>query len=70
MAVYHHTLVTCPCGHTFSVNLARSINAGRTPAIREKIIRGQFHQVSCPICGSRNAVESPFFYTDLSRHAV
>lgn len=70
MAIYHPTLITCPCGDTFSANLARSINAGRTPAIREKIMRGEFHRVSCPKCGARNAVESPFFYTDLSRHAV
>ncbi len=70
MAVYHPTLITCQCGNTFSANLARSINAGRTPAIREKIMRGEFHRVACPKCGKSKAVESPFFYTDLSRHAI
>jgi CpXC protein len=70
MAVYYPTTVTCPCGDTFSANLAKSINAGRTPAIRDKIIRGEFHQVVCPSCGRRAAVERPFFYTDLSRHAI
>ncbi|HEX9454868.1 MAG TPA: CpXC domain-containing protein, partial [Candidatus Binatia bacterium] len=66
MAVYHPTTVTCPCGNTIAANLARSINAGRTPAIRETIIRGEFHRVNCPQCGRRQAVESPFFYTDLA----
>jgi len=70
MAVYYPTTVTCPCGDTFSANLAKSINAGRTPSIRDKIIRGEFHQVVCPTCGRRAAVERPFFYTDLSRHAI
>jgi CpXC motif protein len=70
MAVYYPTTITCSCGDTFSANLAKSVNAGRTPAIREKIIRGEFHQVVCPHCGHRAAVERPFFYTDLSRHAI
>ncbi|HWH79524.1 MAG TPA: CpXC domain-containing protein [Candidatus Binatus sp.] len=70
MAVYHPTTVTCPCGNSITANLARSINAGRTPAIRETIIHGEFHRVNCPQCGRRQAVESPFFYTDLSRHAI
>ena len=50
MAVYHPVTVTCSCGNTFTANLARSINAGRTPAIREKIIHGDFHQVNCSRC--------------------
>ena len=70
MAVYHPVTVTCSCGNTFTANLARSINAGRTPAIREKIIHGDFHQINCSRCGRRQAVESPFFYIDLSRHAI
>jgi hypothetical protein len=70
MAVYHPIAVTCPCGATLSASLAKSINAGRTPSIRDKIIRGEFHQTVCPTCGRRAAVELPFFYTDLSRHAI
>jgi hypothetical protein len=70
MAVYHPTTVTCSCGETMTVNLARSINAGRTPAVRETIMRGEFHQMNCPHCGKRMAVEVPFYYTDLSRHAI
>jgi len=70
VAVYHPTLITCQCGNIFSANLARSINAGRTPAIREKIMRGDLHRIACSKCGLRKAVESPFFYTDLSRHTL
>ena len=57
---YYPTTVTCPCGDSFTANLAKSINAGRTPAIRDKIIRGEFHQVVCPTCGRKAAVERPF----------
>lgn len=70
MAVYHPVNVTCTCGSSFRANLARSVNAGRTPAVREQILRGEFHRVICSTCGRRNAAEPPFFYTDLSRNAV
>src|SRR5215510_5195764 len=70
MAVYYPTPVVCECGHTFTANLARSLNAGRTPAIRDTILRGRLHRVRCTRCGRDRAVERPFFYTDLSRHAV
>jgi hypothetical protein len=45
MAVYHPTRITCQCGHSFSANLAGSVNAGHTPAIRDKIMRSDFHRV-------------------------
>ena len=70
MGVFHPTRVTCTCGHAFVVNLARSVNAVRMPALRNLILSGAFHRVSCPSCGRRVAVESPLYYTDLRRGAV
>ena len=70
MAVYHPVRATCFCGNTFETQVARSLNAARTPAIREKILRGELHQALCPACGRRWAVESPFYYSDATRNTV
>jgi len=70
MAVFHSTPVTCTCGNTFDVDLARSVNVRRSPAVRGKILRGEFHRALCPACGADNAIERPFYYSDPERQSV
>lgn len=70
MAVFHSTPVTCTCGNTFDVDLARSVNVRRSPAVRGKILRGEFHRALCPACGAGNAIERPFYYSDPLRQSV
>ena len=69
MAVFHPTTVKCPCGNMLTAQLAESLNVKRSPADREKILRGELHRVSCPSCGRQMTVEKPFYYTDLDRNA-
>lgn len=70
MAVYHTIRASCTCGKSFETQVARSLNAARTPSIREKILRGDLHQAMCPDCGNRWTVESPFYYADALRNCV
>ena len=69
MAVFHPTTVKCQCGNTLTVQLADSLNVKRSPATREKILRGELHRVSCPSCNRQMTVEKAFYYSDLNRNA-
>lgn len=70
MSIYYPTQLACLCGNHFEANLARSINIERSPEVREKILKGEFHRVVCPSCGNCFAVENAFYYTDLPRNSV
>lgn len=70
MAVFHSTPVTCTCGNTFDVDLARSVNVRRSPSVRDQILEGKFHRAACPACGAENAIERPFYYSDPLRQSV
>lgn len=67
MAIVYPYNVQCDCGATISANLADGVNVGRTPAIREQILAGTFHRVSCPSCKRTVTAEKSFFYTDAKR---
>jgi hypothetical protein len=67
MAVYHPHEVTCnQCGFKFTAQLAKGINIGRSPELKQKIIDGTFHKVSCPNCNTTATVEKEFSYTDFT----
>lgn len=68
MAIYHPFPVRCICGNEFIAHLAHSINAGRSPGVKQKIMDGSFHRVSCFFCKRELAVEKEFSYTDLSEN--
>lgn len=68
MAVYHPHTVTCACGNALIVQLATSVNAGRSPQVREQILKEELHRVACSACGRKITVEKPFYYTDLPRN--
>jgi len=67
MSVYHPYEVKCPaCGTGFTAPLARGININRTPALKQQIIDGSFHTVTCPSCRQRHYVEKEFSYIDFA----
>lgn len=67
MAIYYPSEIQCTnCCHSFTAELAKSVNAGRTPHIRQLIIEGKFHQVQCPRCHIIFTVEKEFSYTDFT----
>src|SRR5689334_21716254 len=60
--------ITCPgCARSFAARLADSINGGRAPAARAKILADEFHSFTCPHCDGRVAVEARFLYSDWDR---
>lgn len=60
--------VTCPyCGDIRERVVARSINAERSPDLREQILGSAFQRVECPACGESFAIETPFTYIDRPR---
>lgn len=68
MAIFKPKVLSCSCGEPLEVLLADSVNAGRIPESREKILNGDFHRTSCEACGRQFTVEKPFHYTDLERN--
>ena len=70
MAVFHPYRVRCSCGNPLTVELAETINAKRSPELRNRILRGELHRASCPVCKQQMTVEKPFYYTDFTRNAV
>lgn len=68
MSIVQTELVTCPhCRHQHEQKIARSINAGRTPAYRLEILAGTFQRPGCTNCHLRFEVNDRFLYVDMPR---
>ena len=67
MAVFHVHKLTCSCGETFNVEAADSVNAGRSPRLRQQVLDRTLHRFPCPACKVVHVVEKPFFYLDARR---
>jgi hypothetical protein len=66
MAIYYPYNVQCSCGNIITLKLARTVNAGRSPEIKQQIIDGEFHKCSCTACGVIVTVEKEFSYVDFT----
>jgi hypothetical protein len=64
MSIFHPYNVRCACGESFTAQLAEAVNAGRMPYLRQSILDGTFHRVSCPACNETMTIEKGFSYTD------
>ncbi len=58
-----HTF-TCPCGTAFSGVTYEYVNVAQDPQLRYIILSGSLNVSTCPNCGRRAAVSSPFIYSD------
>ena len=58
-----HTF-TCPCGTPFSGVTYEYVNVAQDPQLRYVILSGSLNVSTCPNCGRRVAVSSPFIYSD------
>jgi hypothetical protein len=59
------TKVVCPEGHSFEVDVYRSANVSRAPALKEEILGGRFNLVTCPTCQVESYADVPFLYHDM-----
>ena len=68
MSVFEPSRAYCPsCGAAAEVLLARSVNAARSPEIRDSILAGSFQAVTCTHCQTPVQLPPELTYMDLSR---
>jgi len=68
MSRFSRDEVTCShCGSRSLQNVYSSVNAGRSPSLRESILSGAFHRFECPFCRALFVWESPFVHVDVAR---
>jgi hypothetical protein len=58
-----HTF-TCPCGEVFTAQAYEYVNAAKDPQLRYVVLAGLINVATCPNCGRRAAVATPFIYSD------
>ncbi len=58
-----HTF-TCPCGQVFNAQAYEYINIADDPQLRYVVLAGLINVATCPNCGRRAAVSTPFIYSD------
>jgi CpXC protein len=58
-----HTF-TCPCGQGFTSQAYEYINVAKDPQLRYVVLAGLINVATCPNCGRRAAVATPFIYSD------
>lgn len=58
-----HTF-TCPCGQVFTSQAYEYINVAKDPQLRYVVLAGLINVATCPNCGRRAAVATPFIYSD------
>jgi len=67
MSTFEGCEVTCTaCGAGLKGVVAVSVNARRSPAVRQQIVDGTFHTVSCA-CGAKIRFDSTFLFSDFER---
>lgn len=68
MSVFAPEVTTCPhCGTAEARDVAQSVNAERSPALRQAVLDGDFQRPACGSCGERYEIAHPFIYIDLPR---
>ncbi|MBA2682225.1 MAG: hypothetical protein H0U76_28015, partial [Ktedonobacteraceae bacterium] len=55
---------TCPCGETFTAQAYEYVNVADDPQLRYVVLAGLLNVATCPNCGRRAAIATPFIYSD------
>jgi hypothetical protein len=55
---------TCPCGEVFTSPIYEYVNVGQDPHLQYVVLAGLLNVLTCPNCGKKAAVLSPFVYSD------
>ncbi len=58
-----HTF-TCPCGKVFTSQTYEYVNVLQDPQLRYIVLAGLLNVSTCPMCGRRAAIATPFIYSD------
>lgn len=55
---------TCPCGQAFTAQAYEYVNVADDPQLRYVVLAGLLNVATCPNCGRRAAIATPFIYSD------
>jgi hypothetical protein len=58
-----HTF-TCPCGEIVTGSVYEYVNIATDPQLRYIVLAGLLNVSTCPACGRRAAIATPFIYSD------
>ncbi|MBN1967294.1 MAG: CpXC domain-containing protein [Anaerolineae bacterium] len=57
--------IQCPqCGQPVQARLQQTVDVGREPAAKARLLSGQLNTVTCPNCGYRMGISTPLLYHD------
>jgi hypothetical protein len=71
MSTFVQVTATCrACGTTVERSAATSVNAVRSPWLRDQILADTFQRESCQGCGTEVVIVVPFLYVDFDRRIV
>lgn len=55
---------TCPCGKSFEYQQYEYVNVAEDPLLRYVVLAGLINVATCPNCGRRAVLATPFIYSD------
>jgi CpXC protein len=64
MSRYTTHTFTCLCGKVFNHQAYEYVNVGQDPQLRYVVLAGLLNVATCPDCGHRAAIATPFIYSD------
>jgi hypothetical protein len=64
-----HTF-TCPCGEVFTDKTYDYVNVAQDPNLRYTVLAGLLNVSTCPACGRRTVISTPFIYSDPACHLL
>src|SRR5512140_1883141 len=67
MSTFVPSLIRCPCGEEYRVEVANGLHISLRPDIRRQIFDGTFHKFTCPACGMPTMVDRLLSFTDFPR---
>lgn len=56
--------LTCSCGEVFESPVYEYVNVAQDPQLQYVVLSGMLNVATCPKCGRKAAISSPFIYSD------
>jgi hypothetical protein len=62
--------LTCACGEVFQSPVYEYVNVAQEPHLQYVVLAGLLNVTTCPNCGQRGALATPFIYSDPAHHLL
>lgn len=71
MAQEYEAMIACgSCGSDYPVAIHQSVNAQRSPELREALLKGKFFDTVCPECSFEGDLDYPVTYSDMEHRFI